>query len=205
MTYYVLRLYSGSGDRAPEQLLREVVMNEALPLLRQAGGLRRYMTFIPDQGGIGSASVYDNKEAAQKGLRIAREWVQNTKAAQGYQLSFAAEGEIIRVIEGAAQNEEVRFGAVRVYHTPASPEQVADVIASRQPQGGREGLVRTAVVDLGGGCVATFSGYTSEQAQQEHDNVIQQHRSEAGNPTKDVLPNDPEQFFVRVASVEGNM
>ena len=81
--------------------------------------------------------IRSESKLCNRTLQIAREWVQNAKAAQGYQLSFAAEGEIIRVIEGAARNEEVRFGAVRVYHTPASPEQVADVIASRQPQGGK--------------------------------------------------------------------
>jgi hypothetical protein len=204
MTYYVVRLYSGSGDRPPERLLRDLVLNEALPMLRQSGGLRRYMTLIADDGRIGSTSVYDSKEAAQKGLRVARQWVQSTKAMQGYQLSVSTEGEIVRVIEGAARNEPVSFGAARVYQTAASAERVAGAISAVQPPGGRAGLVRTVVLSLDGGGVATFSGYISEEARHLHDVSIQQNRSSMG-ATKNVMPSDPEQFFVRVASVEGNL
>jgi hypothetical protein len=87
MAYYLVRFYSGSGDRPPEQLIREVVDQQLRPKLQAGGGLTRYITFIADDGRIGSASVYENKEAAQRGLQIAREWVNATGAMQGYQLS----------------------------------------------------------------------------------------------------------------------
>src|SRR3954467_590490 len=86
MAYYLVRFYSGSGDRPPEQLIKEVVDNELRPKLQQGGGLNRYITFIADDGRIGSASVYETKEAAQNGLQIAREWADSTGAMQGYRL-----------------------------------------------------------------------------------------------------------------------
>jgi hypothetical protein len=46
MAYYLVRFYSGSDDRPPEQLLKEVVDSELRPRLQQGGGLTRYITFI---------------------------------------------------------------------------------------------------------------------------------------------------------------
>ena len=45
MAYYLVRFYSGSGDRPPEQLIREVVDHELRPKLQEGGGLTRYITF----------------------------------------------------------------------------------------------------------------------------------------------------------------
>ena len=103
MAYYLVRFYSGSGDRPPEQLLREVVDQQLRPKLQAGGGLTRYITFIADDGRIGSASVYENKEAAQRGLQIAREWVNATGAMQGYQLSETLEGEIAETLDADIQ------------------------------------------------------------------------------------------------------
>ena len=83
MAYYLVRFYSGSGDRPPEQLIREVVDHELRPKLQAGGGLTRYITFIADDGRVGSASVYEDKEAAQRGLQTAREWASATGTMQG--------------------------------------------------------------------------------------------------------------------------
>ena len=99
MAYYLVRFYSGSGDRPPEQLIREVVDHELRPKLQEGGGLTRYITFIADDGRIGSASVYEDKEAAQRGLQTAREWASTTGAMQGYRLSQTLEGEIAAMKE----------------------------------------------------------------------------------------------------------
>ena len=103
MAYYLVRFYSGSGDRSPEQLLREVVDQELRPKLQAGGGLTRYITFIADDGRIGSSSVYENKEASQRGLQIAREWVNTTGAMHGYQLSETLDGEIAETIDADVQ------------------------------------------------------------------------------------------------------
>jgi len=98
--------YSGSGDRPPEQLTREVVDSELRPRLQQGGGLTRYITFIADDGRLGSASVYENKADAQKGLQIAREWAGATKAMQGYQRSQTLTTSMQNRIERAPLDHE---------------------------------------------------------------------------------------------------
>jgi hypothetical protein len=71
MAYYMVRLYSGSSDRPPEQVLRDV-NPKILPKLQEAGGLVRFISFVADDGRIGSASVYEDKEAAHRGLQRPR-------------------------------------------------------------------------------------------------------------------------------------
>jgi hypothetical protein len=44
MTYYIVRLYSGSSEQPAEELLKGVVAKELAPKLREAGGLVRYIT-----------------------------------------------------------------------------------------------------------------------------------------------------------------
>jgi hypothetical protein len=46
MAYYLVRLYSGSGDRPMEQLIQETVMNDLVPKLQEGGGLQRYLAVI---------------------------------------------------------------------------------------------------------------------------------------------------------------
>jgi hypothetical protein len=113
MAYYLVRFYSGSGDRPPEQLIREVVDHELRPKLQVGGGLTRYITFFADDGRVGSASVYEDKEAAQRGLQIAREWASDTGAMQGYRLSETLEGEIAAVIDADLQYKP-SFGMARL-------------------------------------------------------------------------------------------
>ena len=91
MAYYMVRLYSGSSDRSPEQVLRDV-NPKILPKLQEAGGLIRFLTFVNDDGRIGSASVYEDREAAQRGLQIGRDVAGVAEAMQGYQLSQTLQG-----------------------------------------------------------------------------------------------------------------
>ena len=72
MAYYLVRFYSGSGDRSPEQLIRVVVDQELRPKLQAGGGLTRYITFIADDGRIGSAS-YMRTRKLRKGACRSRE------------------------------------------------------------------------------------------------------------------------------------
>ena len=69
MAYYLVRFYSGSGDRPPEQLIREVVDRELRPKLQQGGGLTRYITFIADDGRVGSASVTKPRQLPRTACR----------------------------------------------------------------------------------------------------------------------------------------
>src|SRR5690242_218790 len=128
MAYYLVRFYSGSGDRAPEQLIREVVEPELLPRLQKSGGLSRYITFIADDGRIGSASVYENKDAAQRGMNVAREWASNGGAMQKYSLSETLEGEIAATLDGDIRYRPA-FGMARLFSTHATATEVVDTIS----------------------------------------------------------------------------
>ena len=69
MSYFVMRLYSGAGDRSHDETLT-AVQSELFPKLKEAGGLIRYTTLAMDGGGIASTSVYENRAAAQRGVQV---------------------------------------------------------------------------------------------------------------------------------------
>ena len=141
MAYYLVRFYSGSGDRPPEQLIREVVDHELRPKLQEGGGLTRYITFIADDGRVGSASVYEDKEAAQRGLQIAREWASATGAMQGYRLSETLEGEIAAIIDADIQYKPA-FGMARLFPTQATAAEVVETIKKARAGAQRYGRSR---------------------------------------------------------------
>jgi hypothetical protein len=201
MAYYLVRFYSGSGDRPPEQLIREVVDHELRPKLQGGGGLTRYITFIADDGRLGSASVYEDREAAQRGLQIAREWVSATGAMQGYRLSHTLEGEIAATIDADIQYKPV-FGMARLFPTQATAAEVVETIkkarAGAQDTASR---VRTVIVQLQGGRVGSFAAYDSQERREQHTAAISKARE---NPEmKRVLPNDPETIPVRIITSTG--
>jgi hypothetical protein len=181
MPYYLVRLWSCSGGHPAEQLLRNVVIPEALPLLQQAGGLRRYMTVIADDGRPGSVSIYENEQAAHKGLQIAREWMQTTQATQGCQLSFSAQGDIVHMFEGDS-GIEIRFGVGRLWQTRKPAEDIVNVLnvlalaSLKQVEGWR----RTVLVKLSDGRIGTFSGFGSEQARDEYASKVRKLISDPG-------------------------
>jgi len=201
MAYYLVRFYSGSGDRPPEQLIREVVDHELRPKLQAGGGLTRYITFITDDGRIGSASVYEGKEAAQRGLQIARDWASATGAMQGYRLSETLEGEIAATIDADIQYKPA-FGMARLFPTKATAAEVVGTIkkarAGTQDAAGR---VRTVIVQLAEERVGSFAAYDSQERREQHTAAISKARE---NPEmRRVLPNDPEAIPVRIITSTG--
>jgi hypothetical protein len=201
MAYYLVRFYSGSGDRPAEQLIRELVDNELRPKLQQGGGLIRYVTFIADDGRIGSASVYENKEAAQRGLQIAREWTSNTGSMQGYQLSQTREGEIAALLDEDVQYKPA-FGMGRLFSTHASAEQVVKTIKeSRARAQDSASRARTVIVQLQGGLIGSFASYSSQDQREQHTAAI---RKALEIPeVKSVLPEVPVEIPVRIITSSG--
>jgi hypothetical protein len=201
MTYYLVRFYSGSGDRPPEQLITEVVDSDLRPKLQQGGGLTRYITFIADDGRIGSASVYESKETAQKGLQIAREWASSTGAMQGYQLSETLEGEIAATLDSDIQYQPA-FGMARLFPTQATATEVVETI--RKARAGAQDnafKARTVIVQLPGGRVGSFAAYESAERRTQHSAAIRRARE---NPEfRRVLPNDPVEIPVRIITSTG--
>jgi hypothetical protein len=197
MAYYLVRFYSGSGDRPPEQLIKEVVDQQLRPKLQAGGGLTRYITFIADDGRIGSASVYENKEAAQRGLQIAREWVNATGAMQGYQLSETLEGEIAETLDADIQYQPA-FGMARLFPTQATAAEVAEVIKKSRAgtQYDPAGRARTVIVQLSDGRVGSFAAYDAEEKRDRHTAAISKARE--NSEFRRVLPNNPEAIPVRI-------
>jgi hypothetical protein len=201
MAYYLVRFYSGSGDRPPEQLIREVVDHELRPKLQEGGGLTRYITFIADDGRVGSASVYEDKEAAQRGLQIAREWASATGAMQGYRLSQTLEGEIAAIIDADIQYKPA-FGMARLFPTQATAAEVVETI--KKARAGAQytaSRVRTVIVQLQDARVGSFAAYDSQEKREQHTAAISKARE---NPEmRRALPNDPEAIPVRIITSTG--
>ena len=201
MAYYMVRLYSGSGDRPPEQLLRDVVEPQLHPKLKAVGGLNRYITFIADDGRIGSASVYQNKSDGERGLNVAREVVSVTDAMKGYQFSRIFEGEIAETLNANAEYEP-RFGMARIFPTSATAAEVVETIkksrAGAQDDAARP---RTVIVQLDGGRVGSFAAYDFEESRDRHTAAIAKAREIPEH--KRVLPNDAELIPVRIITSSG--
>ena len=202
MAYYLVRFYSGSGDRPPEQLIREVVDHQLRPKLQEGGGLTRYITFIADDGRIGSASLYEDKEGAQRGLQIARDWASTTSAMQGYRLSETLEGEVAATIDADAQYQPV-FGMARLFPTQATAAEVVETIKrARGGAGDGASRVRTVIVQLPGGQVGSFAAYDFQERREQHTAGIRKARE---NPDmRRVLPNDPVTIPVRIITSAGS-
>jgi hypothetical protein len=194
--YYLVRLYSGSAEQSAEDVLRDLVATELAPKLKQAGGLMRYITGITKDG-IVSASTYQDKDAAQRGLQVAREFVAASGSLRGYELKQTLEGEVAALLNGDAQYEPA-FGMARLFTTNASAQTVVETIkkarASSQDQGASQ--VRTVIVQLQDGRVGSFAAYDSEEARSRHSAAIERHRQIP--EMRDVLPNAPEEIPVRI-------
>src|SRR3954452_3782692 len=199
MAYYMVRLYSGAADRPPEQLCQQAG-SELAPQLMQAGGLQRYLTGVADDGRIVSASVYDSKAAAQKGLEIARQWMANASALRDYQLSQTMQGEIVRVMQGNTQNRAT-FGVGRLHTTNATAERVADAIEQHGIPAAQSisGRARTLVVQLDDGRVGTFLAFDSKEARDQHNQHVRKQRAELA-PIRQVMPNEPEEINARIVT-----
>ncbi len=192
MAYYLVRLYSGAGDRPVEDVIRGAVANELVPKLKEAGGLRRYVAGVVEGGGPVSASVYDDKEHADKGLEIARQWAVDTGAMKGYQLSQSFGGEIVRMIKGDTEGQ-VTHGVGRLWQTPSSAEQVADALEKRRAANPSSGNVRLLVLRLDDGRIATIGAFTSKEARDGHSEIVRRSRAE-GEEMRTIFPNDPEEI-----------
>jgi hypothetical protein len=177
------------------------VQHQLLPRLQQGGGLTRYITFIADDGRIGSASVYESKEAAQKGLQIAREWASSTGAMQGYRLSETLEGEIAAVLDSDIQYRPA-FGMARLFPTQATAAEVVETIRkARSGEQDNTSKVRTVIVQLSGDRVGSFAAYEAEERRVQHSAAIRRARE---NPDfRRVLPNDPVEIPVRIITSTG--
>jgi hypothetical protein len=197
MAYLVFRRYSGSGPRSVEETLL-AVQSELFPKLKEAGGLTRYTTLIMDDGGIASASVYDNQQAAQRGVKVAADVVSKAQFLQGYKLDQVLEGEIARRIDHNSETH-AKYGVARIFKTSASAAQIADAMAQPPDVFAVPGRVRTFVVQLSDGRVGGFSSFDSKETADKVSKVIEKVRANPSAPMVKLAPDGiVEQFAGRI-------
>jgi hypothetical protein len=194
--YYLIRTFSGGGHRSLEE--HKMVVAEMLPHLVEGSGLRRFKTFALADGRIGSSSVYRDKQSAQQGMQIAKEWAAGAGAGamQKYELDTSYEGEIATIIDGDSIGESAVYEVGRIYTTSATADEVGaaigeTILEDQAQERSITGRVRTVVVQLGADQVGTFSGYSSESASEEHSRRITEHRSNETSRIRKLTPSEP--------------
>jgi hypothetical protein len=182
MAYFVLRRYSGSGGRSVDETLL-AVQSELFPKLKEA--------------------VYDNKEAAQRGVQVAAEVVSKAQFLQGYKLDQVLEGEIARRIDHNPQMQ-AKYGVARIFKTSASAAQIADAMAQPPDVFAVPGRVRTFVVQLSDGRVGGFSSFDSKETADRVSEEIKRVRANSDTPMVILAPDGmAEQFGGRIINSTG--
>jgi quinol monooxygenase YgiN len=195
MPYVVARLFSGSSDQNPEQLDR-IARQELVPQLLQIPGLLRYSTLRFNDGRVGSFSVYKNREAAERGLRVASEWVSTAEAVRNYRLDETLRGEEVYTLVGQGnQLQRNAYGIARIYETIARAEDIARALQEEAAEilsKSTPGLIRYSLVRLDDGRVGAFSAFEDQESAQQINEHARELRSKPGSKLGHFLPTDPE-------------
>lgn len=192
MTYVLVRIYTGTGDRGVDDLLH-VVGQQLAPQVIQAGG-KRYSTIKFTDGRIGSSSFYDDRAAADRGSQIAAKWVSETGAMKGYNLAQTIKGEVVYAFQGdhATQAKE---GEIRLYQTSASREDVEAALREEaQPiLQSVTGLIRYTCFKLDDEQgYAVITGHANREASTLLSQKARDARRQSGSRVQRALPQDPE-------------
>ena len=197
MPYVVARIFSGSSDQNPGQLNR-MARQDLVPQLLQVPGLLRYSTLQFNDGRVGSFSVYENREAAERGLRVASEWVSSTEAVRNYKLDETLRGEVVYTLVGRGnQLQRNAYGITRIYETIARAEDVARALQEEAAETLSEatpGLIRYNLVRLDDGRIGAFSAFEDQASAQRTTELARELRSKAGSKLRHYLPTDPDLY-----------
>jgi hypothetical protein len=197
MPYVMARLFSGPSDQSPEQLDR-IARQELVPQLLQIPGLLRYSTLQLNDGRVGSFSVYETREAAERGLRVASEWVSSTEAVSNYRLDETLRGEVAYTLVGQGnQLQRNLYGVARIYETIARAEDIARALqeeAAEILQESTPGLVCYSLVRLDDGRVGAFTAFEDRESAQQITERARELRNKAGSKLRQFLPTDPELY-----------
>jgi hypothetical protein len=197
MPYVVARLFSGPSDQSPEQLDR-IARQELVPQLLQIPELLRYSTLQLNDGRVGSFSVYETREAAERGLRVASEWVSSTEAVSNYRLDETLRGKVAYTLAGQGnQLQRNLYGVARIYETIARAEDIARALQEEAAEILHEstpGLVRYSLVRLDDGRVGAFTAFEDRESAQQITERARELRNKAGSKLRHFLPTDPELY-----------
>jgi len=192
MTYVLVRIYSGSGDRSIDELLK-VVGEELAPQVIK-GGCKRYSAVEFSDGRIGSSSFYEDRAAAERGSEIAAQWVNKTQVMKGYKLAQTISGEAVFTYQGD-HSTPAKEGEIRLYQTSASR---ADIEAAFQEDAqpilqSVKGLVRYTCFKLDDARgYAVITGHTTRESSTELSKKAREARQKGSTRLQRVLPKDPE-------------
>ncbi len=177
---------------------QKVLEQELLPRLRAAGGLLRYTTLLLNDGRVGSVSTYEDKEAADRGRQIGRDWMHSTDIMSNYKPAESYEGEVVYMLTGE-DLQPGAYGVARIYDTDASSEAVR--AATEELAGAIQavpGFMHLTAVMLPGQGVAVLTTFkTLEGASQLTENA-KEARAVSGSSLQKVFPEDPESIEARV-------
>jgi hypothetical protein len=197
MPYVMARLFSGPSDQSPEQLDR-IARQELVPQLLQIPELLRYSTLQLNDGRVGSFSVYETREAAERGLRVASEWVSSTEAVSNYRLDETLRGEVAYTLVGQGdQLQRNLYGVARIYETIARAEDIVRALQEEAAEILHEstpGLVRYSLVRLDDGRVGAFTAFEDRESAQQITERARELRNKAGSKLRHFLPTDPELY-----------
>jgi hypothetical protein len=192
MTYVLVRIYTGSGNRNVDDLLH-VVGQELAPQVIKAG-CKRYSTVKFSDGRIGSSSFYEDRAAADKGSQIAAKWVSETDAMEGYKLAETIKGDVVYAFQGE-QGVQAKEGEIRLYQTAASREDVAAAMREEaQPiLESVTGLIRYTCFKLDDQQgYAVITGHANREASTLLSQKAREARQQSGSRLQRVLPQNPE-------------
>jgi len=197
MPYVMARLFSGPSDQSPEQLDR-IARQELVPQLLQIPGLLRYSTLQLNDGRVGSFSVYETRAAAERGLRVASEWVSSTEAVSNYRLDETLRGEVAYTLVGQGdQLQRNLYGVARIYETIARAEDIVRALQEEAAEILHEstpGLVRYSLIRLDDGRVGAFTAFEDRESAQQITERARELRNKAGSKLRHFLPTDPELY-----------
>ena len=194
MAYAMTRIFSGSSDPSPEQL-DLIARQELVPQLLQISGLRRYSTLRFMDGRVGSFSVYDTREAADRGLRVASEWVSSTDTVRNYHLDETLRGEIAYALIGkGGQSQRHASGVARIYQTNASIDDVKTAIEQEVSEAVQHlpGLLRYTLVGLEDGRIGSFAAFASPESARRAAELTSKLRGKGGSALGRLLPYAPQ-------------
>jgi hypothetical protein len=165
MAYYVVRLYTGQGDRPVDEIMT-AVGEQIVPKIKEAGGLQRYLAGVTDDGNLISAAVFDSKAAAERGVEASRSVASQLDAVKTLGLAQSFGGEIVRDDAGPAEGQHVLSGRGVIITTSMPAEQVAEMLIENRTEELRnfDGRVRTLFVQLDDGRVLVASGLSTPDA-----------------------------------------
>lgn len=200
MTYAVVRVLEGTSTRTPQEL-SDIAEQELMPQLAKSGGLLRYTTLTFSAGRIGSFTAYQDKDAAEHGVKVATEWLEDTGAMADYEVVQTLQGEVCYTLNDPG-NKPLKgaSGVGRIYETSASGNEVR---AALEPFADQikdiTGFLRLNAIKLDDGTgIAVFSAFQTAAGVGQLTELASSKRAESGSSLRQVLPNNPKTMELKI-------